>query len=126
MFYHRTLQQALNTILDLKRVLEAELRADREAGILDEENNNFFLLKNTEETIKVISYDLANTISLVWSVEDVKECRPDLTDDQCREVLEVIEDNQDAGEGVTWDTIEGECEVLYPQKPTKLYLTEGG
>ena len=126
MFNHTTLELARDTILDLVRVLNVEIAADKDAGIPDKENDHVALMKAAKNTLKLINNDMENTISIVWSVDDVKKCRPDLTYNQRRDVLCHIEDNQDAGEGVTWDTIEGECEVLYPQKPTKLYLTEEG
>ena len=44
-------------------------------------------------------------IAIVWSVEDVQEVRPDLTDKQCMAVLEMVKRNHDAQYGVTWETL---------------------
>src|SRR5262249_48837057 len=51
-------------------------------------------------------------IAVVWSVEDVQEVRPDLTEEQAREVLSQVERQHDATLGVTWDTLELAAEDL--------------
>lgn len=49
--------------------------------------------------------NLPDTISITWHIEDVKEVASDLTDEECREVLQLVKDNHDATLGVTWDTL---------------------
>lgn len=44
-------------------------------------------------------------IALIWSIEDVLEVRPDLSDDQAWEVLKIVDRRHDATCGVTWDTL---------------------
>lgn len=44
-------------------------------------------------------------ITIVWSVEDVQEVRPDLTDKQCIAVLKMVKRKHDAEYGVTWETL---------------------
>lgn len=44
-------------------------------------------------------------IAIIWSIEDVLEVRPDLSDDQAWEVLRVVDRRHDANLGVTWDTL---------------------
>lgn len=44
-------------------------------------------------------------IAIVWSTDDVREVRPDLTDDQCWEVLKTAEQQHDAMIGLCWDTL---------------------
>jgi hypothetical protein len=56
-------------------------------------------------------------IAVVWSVEDVQEVRPDLTDDQCWEVLEQANDRHDAGIGITWDVLEIHAADLFGTAP---------
>ncbi len=59
-------------------------------------------------------YNENNSISIVWSIEDVKGIRPDLNDDQCMKVLRMVEDKHDATFGVNWDMIEDWADHLYP------------
>lgn len=59
-------------------------------------------------------YNENNSISIIWSIEDVKGVRPDLNNDQCMKVLRMVEDNHDANHGVNWDEIEGCADYLYP------------
>lgn len=52
-------------------------------------------------------------IAIVWSVEDVQEVRPDLTDEQAWEVLQAVERQHDATIGITWLTLECAAEVFF-------------
>jgi hypothetical protein len=54
-------------------------------------------------------------IAAVWSIEDVQEIRPDLDDDQAREVLRTIERRHDSNYGISWDLLEYFADRLYPQ-----------
>ena len=51
-----------------------------------------------------------------WHIEDVKNVRPDLNDDQCANVLENLADDFDANDGINWDVIEAAAESLYPSE----------
>lgn len=42
----------------------------------------------------------------IWHFDDVKGIANDLTDDECREVLQLANDNHDATIGINWDTLE--------------------
>ena len=53
-------------------------------------------------------------ISIIWSVEDVKLVRSDITDDQASIVLCYIRDNHDANIGINWDVITECANDLYP------------
>ena len=55
--------------------------------------------------------------ALGWSVEDVQEVRPDLTDEQAWEVLRQVERRHDATIGITWDTLEWVAEDLFGDAP---------
>ena len=57
-----------------------------------------------------------DTISIVWSVEDVLTVRPDLTRDQARDVLYMVEQKHDASMGVCWQTLEIHADWLFPLK----------
>jgi hypothetical protein len=56
-------------------------------------------------------------IAVVWSIDDVQELRPDLTDDQAWEVLERASDEHDAGIGITWSVLECHAEMLFGDAP---------
>jgi hypothetical protein len=49
-----------------------------------------------------------------WHIEDVQSVRPDLDDDQCIHVLEVVADGFDANNGINWDVIEYTASMLFP------------
>jgi hypothetical protein len=49
-----------------------------------------------------------------WHIEDVRIVRPDLDDDQCIHVLEILTDAFDANDGITWSGIEYTAYRLYP------------
>ncbi len=52
-------------------------------------------------------------IGIVWSIEDVQEVRPDLTNAQAWEVLQLVERCHDANFGVSWDTLDMAAQTLF-------------
>ncbi|MEZ6063982.1 MAG: hypothetical protein R3C19_26860 [Planctomycetaceae bacterium] len=54
-------------------------------------------------------------IAVIWSVEDVKQLRPDLTDNQAWHVLLETRRSHDACVGINWNVIDAVADVLYPQ-----------
>jgi hypothetical protein len=52
-------------------------------------------------------------VGIIWSVEDVKARRPDLSDEQCWQVLSTMQDHHDCEQGITWDTINTTAEELF-------------
>lgn len=52
-----------------------------------------------------------------WHVDDVLERRPDLSKEQCREVLSHMVNNHDAEIGINWDVIDSACELLFGEPP---------
>jgi hypothetical protein len=52
-------------------------------------------------------------IAFIWSVEDVKEVRPDLTDELAWEVLQHVGGHHDAEQGANWLTLELAAEDLF-------------
>ncbi len=59
-------------------------------------------------------YDESNSIAILWSIADVKDIRPDLTDEECLEVLHHQEQNHDASIGVSWDTLSWCADYCFP------------
>jgi hypothetical protein len=49
---------------------------------------------------------LPDEISITWSYEDVQEQDPTLTDDEARQVLQLIKHKHDANIGVNWEVID--------------------
>ena len=56
-------------------------------------------------------------IAAIWSIEDVKGVRSDLTDEQAWEVLQQVGDIHDAEYGINWTTLETVADDFFP-KPT--------
>lgn len=53
-------------------------------------------------------------ISIEWCIGDVKAVRPDLTKEQCSEVLQAAEHYHDASIGISWDVLESHADTLCP------------
>ena len=53
-------------------------------------------------------------IAHLWSIEDVQEVRPDLSDEQAWEVLQLCDRRKDSNLGITWETLDILAEELYP------------
>jgi hypothetical protein len=64
-------------------------------------------------------------IAAVWSVEDVQENRPDLSDDAAWQVLQSVEDDHDCNYGITWDTLRITANHLFGPAP-KTAESQGG
>ena len=50
-----------------------------------------------------------------WHIDDVKDQRDDLSDDQAREVLRHIKRHKDATIGINWDVIDCAADVVFPE-----------
>ena len=48
-----------------------------------------------------MKYDTDDIIFVCWSVEDVRQLRPDLTDADCRKILHAVKDKHDATLGIS-------------------------
>jgi hypothetical protein len=57
-------------------------------------------------------------IAAIWSIEDVQQERPDLTDDQAWEVLKQVEHCHDCNYGITWDHLQIAARDLFPEAET--------
>lgn len=53
-------------------------------------------------------------IADIWGIDDVKQVRPDLDDDQCWEVLQAAQDDHDASLGINWHVLEAHADHLFP------------
>jgi len=58
----------------------------------------------------------SKTLQDPWSVDDVFNQRPDLTEEQACEVLAVIAKNFDANIGINWYVIDSAAEHLFPEE----------
>jgi len=58
--------------------------------------------------------DTTGRIAIFWGIDDVKSVRPDLTDDQCMQVLDRCEHEHDAGIGINWDVIQFHADFMFP------------
>jgi hypothetical protein len=56
-------------------------------------------------------------IAIGWAIEDVQSVRPDLNDDQARQVLQAVERNHDATIGINWDVIGCHADMLFGCAP---------
>ena len=67
------------------------------------------------EQVRLRAESLTNPewMSVWWHVEDVQEVRPDLTTEQCCEVLRVAKQHHDSNGGSSWETIEAVARNIY-------------
>ena len=63
------------------------------------------------------SYDVLDTIDIVWTIDDVLEVRPDLTHAQASKVLQATKLRHDATIGVNWDVLKFHAQELFGDAP---------
>jgi hypothetical protein len=56
---------------------------------------------------------LIKKIHITWDIYDVLSIRPDLTELQASEILQFVEKNHDANEGINWGVIEIAIDILF-------------
>ena len=61
-------------------------------------------------------FNPADSVAVVWSIDDVIQERPDLTHGQAMEVLEEVSDSHDAEYGVNWDTLRDTADSMFPKQ----------
>ena len=79
--------------------------------------------RDTEElqqVVELLRYELRNRTDCdylydSWHVYDILCRRPDLSIDQCREVLQLIDRRRDASIGINWDVIDFFAADCYPE-----------
>lgn len=54
-------------------------------------------------------------ITITWSDEDVFSVRPDLNQEQARQVLDAVLKNHDAQIGINWDVLTVTASELFPE-----------
>jgi hypothetical protein len=59
-----------------------------------------------ESTSEAEKFDASRQVAIFWDIGDVLSVRPDLTDDQCLEVLHKVKRNHDCERGINWSVIE--------------------
>jgi hypothetical protein len=52
-----------------------------------------------------------------WHIEDVQGENPDLTDDEAREVLNIMAHKSDCNVGINWETIEVWADIVRAERP---------
>ena len=60
--------------------------------------------------------DEDSEISIVWSVDDVKEQCSWLTDEQAKDVLHNLKHKHDACIGINWDVIDVKANILFGER----------
>ena len=60
-----------------------------------------------------------NWLSIRWHIDDVLSIRPDLTNDQARQVLLSLKHGHDANIGINWEVIEIVADYEFPRKEWK-------
>jgi len=60
------------------------------------------------------SFDPEGQIAIIWSIDDVKQERPRLTNEQAMEVLREVKHHHDADYGVCWETLRTVADNLFP------------
>jgi len=55
-----------------------------------------------------------DSIAIIWHIDDVLEVRPDITRDQARQVLGVVEHLHNANIDINWDVLEATADTLFP------------
>ena len=61
-------------------------------------------------------FNPADSIAIIWSIDDVIQERPHLTHEQAMEVLEEVSDRHDANYGVSWDTLRDTADSMFPKQ----------
>jgi hypothetical protein len=108
---HADLLHVLNELVERDRAEAAECGfTDDEMSWLEEGQ------RAIAEARALASTELADEIAISWHIDDVREIRPDLTDEQCREVLQQAERRHDASVGINWDVLAIHAEDLFPKE----------
>ena len=93
--------------INLQKALEAELGSDTTHVPATVDIQELLEFSDIHEYEADIDHLLAaqNQIAIIWCIEDVKEVRPDLDDDQCWDVLQRVQSKHDANIGINWDVL---------------------
>jgi hypothetical protein len=126
----KTLDDRVREALRLLRDLPGDLETEDDPAFTTEQVN--FLEKRLYEVRAVLEGDNRSLtcgdapldarellakhrmIGVVWCIDDVKNVRPHLTDDQAWHVLQQVGDTHDAEWGITWTTLETVADDMFP------------
>jgi len=61
-------------------------------------------------------FNPADSIAIIWSIDDIIQERPYLTHEQAMKVLEEVSDSHDANYGVNWDTLRDTADSMFPKQ----------
>ena len=87
---------------------------------------NKAMFPSYNELVELITHhekNIKNQIAVVWHIEDVQEVRPDLDDEECRQVLFAADDQHDATVGINWEVLKAVAESLFPEDTSPDYCT---
>lgn len=71
----------------------------------------------------LLRFDPKRQVAILWSIEDVQAVRPDLTDDEAMEVLQVARRKHDAEEGITWATLGAHADWTFAPRLVQVTVT---
>lgn len=54
------------------------------------------------------------SIAIRWYISDVQDTRPDLSKKKCIDVLDYLDRNHDANQGINWEVIKIVADTLFP------------
>jgi hypothetical protein len=100
----------------LQRLVARDRSEARECGFADDEMSWLEEADSAMARAHALASQPSDEIAITWHIDDVKELRPDLTDDQAREVLQQAKDRHDAGIGINWEVLEIHADDLFPKK----------
>lgn len=72
-------------------------------------------MTESEFTGQIARLSDPNWLASWWSVQDVQDERPDLTDEQAREVLAIIDRRHDANIGINWQFIRDIADMTFEE-----------
>lgn len=61
-----------------------------------------------------MNFEEQDTCTIVWHVDDVLSVRPDLSNDQARQILYQLKNNHDASIGINWEVIDIYAATVFP------------
>lgn len=71
-------------------------------------------LLNVQQVEGITIADPDSEIAIIWSIEDIQGERPHLSDEQAREVLQMVKRKHDANIGVNWEVLKYWADELFP------------
>jgi hypothetical protein len=95
---------------------EHRIQCRRVARALNAALNAAFASRRIEFDVSSLANE-QRQIAIVWNTDDVLEVRPDLSEEQAWEVLQLAEREHDATSGINWESLEAIADSLYGEAP---------